>query len=639
MDVQPEPALPVPGRAHFETGDRGWLPLDSPTGSALIPVLGGHDFIAGVRLDGLVERGSKPALVAIEWFDGGGRSLSSRGPISSSPRFGEHRYLTRSGDRPNRVLLTAPFGATTVRLTVHPWERSDEPVLVSNELALEFRGSSVKNPRAKRLEDLVIAVVCDEFTYNSLAPEARLVVLEPGTWRDQLESTPPDLFFCESAWSGVDSHVRPWKGQVYASRNFAKENRNELLGILDHCREREIPTVFWNKEDPAHYEDRVHDFVATALLFEHIFTTAEECVDRYRTEHGHPSVHTLPFATQPRHFNPIESVDRSEDVIFAGSWYAQHPDRCVAMTEILDGIMDAGQRIRIYDRQSERDDPNHQWPDRYRPYVLPGVSHVEVAGLYKASQTALNINTVTQSRTMFARRVFELMSSNTLVLSNYSLGMDEMFGDLVVFMDRDPDRLTELTETEHAGLRARALDLVLRRHTYKQRLQFVAGVAGIPLDQADPAVGVAILIHGVEQGRQIVRTINESGPLVQAVLLVVSPSVEPLEVQRCYRELASSTVEVLDPRLCPRGTSLNALSEVQEVLLLSGIDRLDIETLESALLHRQYVSDPIALVDEPQQIHRYMDEAVIDSVLVTRRDLPLYLDHIGERTRGVFYAV
>lgn len=637
VNVQSLPELAAPLHAHFEATHRESLSLHHATGTAILPVLGGQDYLANVHLEGSIKRGSKPGLVAVQWFDDEGRQLASRGQISNHPRLGEHRYLTRTGDVPNRVLLKAPLGATTVWLTVHPWDRGEELLKVRNQFTFSLRRPEIATP-PKKLADLVIAVVCDEFTYNSFSPEARLIPLEPTNWREQLEANPPDLFLCESAWAGVDSRARPWRGKVYASKNFPRENRTDLIGIIEHCRDLGVPTVFWNKEDPAHYDDRIHDFVATALLFDHIFTTAEECVERYRSDYGHPSVHTLPFATQPRHFNPIEYSKRSDDVIFAGSWYAQHPDRCAAMNDILDGIVDSGRGLQIYDRQSENDDPNHEWPIKYRPLVRPGVTHVEMASLYKASAVALNINTVTDSQTMFARRVFELMSSNTLVLSNYSVGMEAMFGELVVFVDRDPERLDHLSKEQQEGIRSKALELVLRKHTYRSRIRFVAGVVGLPVIHSDPEVAVAVKVTGLAHGRAMIRALREAGPPLGAVLLVLAESVDPLEVQRCYRELPGPGVEVVDPRLVQDGAKINMLKDAEDVLLLSDVEQLDVPRLREALLHRQYVSDPILLDNVGQTRYRYCDEATVESVLVQRRDLDSFIGTIGGPARGVFYA-
>lgn len=348
-------------------------------------------------------------------------------------------------------------------------------------------------PKAPR--DFNVAMLVDEFTYNSYKYECNALPLEPSDWRRVFENNDIDFFFCESAWSGVDSQKRPWKGKVYASVNFPRENRTVLLEILDHCKRNGIPTVFWNKEDPAHYEDRVHDFVKTALLFDHIFTTDAECVERYKKDYGHKSVHLLMFATQPRLFNPIEKFDRTEEIIFAGSWYAQHPQRCEEMGRILDTIIAGDYPLKIYDRQSGNSDPNHKFPARFLPYVHPALPHDQLEQAYKGSKYALNINTVMESETMFARRVFELMSSNTLVISNHSKGMEKLFGDNVVFTDgTEPLDLLGADEK-----RAACLDEVLRYHTYANRFLQVLDVVGYSFFDGKPKIAFTYWVQSYEE--------------------------------------------------------------------------------------------------------------------------------------------
>jgi|GEM_PF-5831040 len=269
-------------------------------------------------------------------------------------------------------------------------------------------------------KDVKVAILADEFTYNCFKYECTPVVFEPDNWFETFEKEQPALFLCESAWSGVDSEKRPWKGRVYASCNFSTENRTTLLQILDYCKKRHIPTVFWNKEDPTHYTDRAHDFVKTAVLFDHIFTTAEECVEMYRKDYGCKSVHCMPFAAQPKLFNPIETYQRTDEVIFAGSWYRQHEQRSKEMEQIFDAILASGHGLKIYDRFFGSPDPLHFFPEQYKPYILPSLPFTEIDRAYKGSRFALNINTVVDSRTMFARRVFELMHA-TLWLSPMNL--------------------------------------------------------------------------------------------------------------------------------------------------------------------------------------------------------------------------
>ena len=105
-----------------------------------------------------------------------------------------------------------------------------------------------KNLEPQKLKDIKVAVIVDEFTYNSFKEEFNTVVIEPDNWLELFEKEKPDLFFCESAWSGVDSKRRPWMGKIYSSTNFKNENRLILLSILEYCKNNSIPTIFWNKE-------------------------------------------------------------------------------------------------------------------------------------------------------------------------------------------------------------------------------------------------------------------------------------------------------------------------------------------------------------------------------------------------------
>ena len=315
------------------------------------------------------------------------------------------------------------------------------------------------------IKSIKVAIIADEFTFNCFKYEFNALPVTPDDWQEVFAKNKPDIFFCESAWSGADPVGRPWKGKIYSSVRFKHENRSDLLQILKHCKKNQIPTVFWNKEDPIHYIDKIHNFVDTALKFDHIFTSAAECVEQYKKDYGHKSVHALMFATQPKIFNPIEEFERTDEIVFAGSWYEQHPERCIEMAKILDDIIASGRKLKIYDRHSGTVDSNHFYPEKYKPYIHPKLDYEHLSLAYKGSKYALNINTSTTSETMFARRVFELMSSNTCVLSNYSEGMKKLFGSNVFFVD-DGIKISDEDNAREANL-----NLVLAEHTYRNRFE------------------------------------------------------------------------------------------------------------------------------------------------------------------------
>lgn len=461
-----------------------------------------------------------------------------------------YRYLTQHSAehlKSDHFNFSVPKNALYCDVEIASWNNAALEVrnrmTIATPRVVESLPRKVNSPApverlVKKASQLKVAFIADEFTYNSFKDEFEAITFEPGNWQEVFEQHQPDLFFCESAWSGIDPVKRPWKGKVYASRNFAKENRIALLDILNYCRKMHIPTLFWNKEDPTHYPDRVHDFVKTASLFDYVFTSAEECVPLYKKDYGLKNVFALPFATNPRLFNPFNAGQRSNKVVFAGSWYANHTERSRLMEEILDNLVIQGFDLEIYDRYFADDDPLHEWPERFKEFIKPGLPHNRMPEVYKSSQFGLNFNTVTTSSTMFARRVFELMSSNTLVISNYSKGVAEMFGDLVVFADRDPQRLSQLTPDFIERTKLSALKTIMRQHTYRQRWETILNSIGYEFIEETKSLAVVIPVSSHEQAKQAISVFEQKfgGNKENHLLLLIERDVAELEVAKFYQQ-------------------------------------------------------------------------------------------------------
>lgn len=451
-----------------------------------------------------------------------------------------------------------------------------------------------------KARDYKVAIIADEFTYNSFASEFQACPVHPDDWREVFEQERPDIFFCESAWSGIDSDKRPWKGQVYAIRAAGADNRETLFSILAYCRNAGIPTVFWNKEDPIHHDSAHGGFADTARHFDFVFTTAAECVDSYRNRFKASNVSTLPFATNPRLFNPIEVCQRSRSIVFAGSWYSDHWARIQDMETILDGLGSTGFDLTIYDRNYGTFHPLRQWPEKYRQYIQPAKSHHEMPAVYKSSIYGLNINTVTDSKTMFARRVFELMSSNTLVVSNYAKGLDEMFGSLVVFADREPDRLGQLSAEQVNQIRHKALHEVLSQHTYKARWHTILTSMGLPYEDDSPTltfVKTATSEQGVSTTESWFQQ-HRSRFSGSSLLILTDDSTAPSSVAEPEKQLtliAATSTSI--PEISQYATNEHCEAVATSHFMTLSDDLMKTpKRIEEAILHLQYMDNhPLAL--------------------------------------------
>src|SRR5262249_20702655 len=146
-----------------------------------------------------------------------------------------------------------------------------------------------------------------------------------------------------------------------------------LRELIEWCRERGIPTAFWNKEDPVHF-DR---FKEAASLFDHVFTTDADRVPDYEALEGGmaKTVQPLQFAAQPRLHNPLAWVGaRRREPVFAGTYYRdRHPDRRRSLEAILDAARPHG--LLIYDRTFGSDDQAYGFPERFLPHVKGRLSY------------------------------------------------------------------------------------------------------------------------------------------------------------------------------------------------------------------------------------------------------------------------
>lgn len=470
--------------------------------------------------------------------------------------------------------------------------------IVGAPRAMDANRQAYRPHRAKPANRYKVAVICDEFTYNSFSPEFEHAILEPTNWREVLEAFQPDFFLCESTWSGVDTQRRPWRGQIYASARFPRENRGKLLEILAYCRERSIPTVFWNKEDPTHFHDRVNDFVSTASKFDYVLTTAEEVVDEYAKFMPAERVDVLQFGVQPRDFNPLSGAERADKAVFAGAWYDVHPERSATMRRGFDWVLDGGVDLEIFDRNLRSSSGETTFPDPYAKFVNPAVSHKATARLYRSSAIGLNFNTVVDSTTMFARRVFELAASGSLVVSNYSPGIDRIYGNDVIYYDRVNSRLNELAADDVRRRVSSALRKTLLGHTYRHRFESILKHIGLPFTSSRPAPTMMVEVSSEVEVQDAINTFHALGREYSRLLIVISDAVASSRSGRFVTDFSSANIDVISKELIAteRVPSTNFLS-TPDVIWAAPRTAPSGRALESLMMHGEYSRLPTRLSD------------------------------------------
>ena len=346
----------------------------------------------------------------------------------------------------------------------------------------------------QRVDQLRIAGILDELSEKFFPFECKFVNLNFNNWENQINWLNPHFLFVESIWNG---YLKTWRGKI-------TQNNIELIRLVNWCKERGIPTIFWNKEDPIH----MFTFLGAAFLFDHVFTTDMDCVPLYKRLLGHNRVGVLPFATATQLFNPIEVYQRKDAACFAGSYYAKREERRLDFENLADALLES-YSLDIYDRDPYPGNSDYTFPERYRPHIrgsLP-VDQIDIA--YKSYKLGITLNIVKHSSTMEARRIFELLGCNTLTVTNPCLGIKNLFGDLVLQND-NPNRfahqLRTLLTDESAYNRLRLLGLrkVLQEHTYKVRLEYLhSKIFGTQPRNTNPRIAVFGVVESSADLKQV----------------------------------------------------------------------------------------------------------------------------------------
>ncbi|WP_093258617.1 glycosyltransferase family protein [Thermostaphylospora chromogena] len=387
--------------------------------------------------------------------------------------------------------------------------------------------------------DLKVAVILDDFSRMAFRYEWDQIEFGLKDWREIFAEKRPDLLFCESAWHGNQGR---WRYQMTGTNAPKKELRE----LVEWFRSEGIPTVFWNKEDPPNF----HHFIETAKLFDYVFTCDGDMLPRYREELGHDRVDVLQFAAQPRVHNPIQAREgRLHDVVFAGMYFRdKHPERREQMETVLAPIRELG--LHIFARNGEVDE-KYAWPEEYRPHIVGELPYEQMLAAYKMYKVFLNVNSVLDSPTMCARRVFELSACSTPVVSGWSRAIEETFGSLIPIAR---DQLEAYNQVIHLinspELRARVGHLAMRevydKHLFTHRVDQILRALGRPVTPRERSISIVLPTNRSSQIEHAISSVARQihRPL-QLVMVLHGLDIDPVVVADKARMAGITDVVVL----------------------------------------------------------------------------------------------
>jgi spore maturation protein CgeB len=497
--------------------------------------------------------------------------------------------------------------------------------------------------RAPRRTDITVGVILDEFSAAAFSFEWNLLTLGKDVWRKQLTETRIDFLFVESAWNGNQGS---WKYQLTG----ATGPKPEFLALMDWCRKRSIPTVFWNKEDPPHYAD----FLPAAREFDAVFTSDSDRIPSYVRDLGHDRVAALPFAAQPAIHNPIRSNRgrHSRGVAFAGMYFAhKYPERRQQMDMLLAAGRDAsgqsGSELEIFSRQLGGD-ANYQFPAPFSENVVGSLDYSRMLTAYRAYKVFLNVNSVVDSPSMCARRIFEITASGTPVVSTPSAAIGRFFepDEVLVASSRAQGENQIRMLARSPQLNDRVVHKAQRRiwagNTYAHRAETI--IDSVLSERSQPVVlpSVSAFVSTIRplQMEQVFATIgSQAGVDLELVLLTHGFETDKERIRELAHRYGVRRFKILTaPRgvtlgeclnLCIRAASGDVLTKMDDddyygpnylSDLLHALDFSEADVVGKLAHHMHFSSNKATVLRMPHMEHTF-SRTVMGPTITARREV------------------
>lgn len=327
---------------------------------------------------------------------------------------------------------------------------------------------------------LKIALLADYFTAVCLAEEASIRLLTPANYREVLLQWRPDLVFVESAFHGVGDEWRYKLSRQPLYLSFIPSN--EIKAIVRLAHDRNIPAVFWNKDDGAFF----NSFLDVAKNFQYVFTTDSACLPEYGRKLPQSSkAYLLPMAYQAAFHNFTSFSFQIKGACFVGSYYKKFfANRRRFLGMMFDACGKARFPMHVFDRNSGR--LSHffefRFPERDDLILHKEVPYPQTADIYKTYMVSINVNSIISSYTMYSRRLLEILACGGICVTNRNKCMETEFKEychIVSSEEEARELLRRLSFGPSASDFERARGgaaYVASKHTWTHRLQLLEDI-------------------------------------------------------------------------------------------------------------------------------------------------------------------
>jgi len=273
-----------------------------------------------------------------------------------------------------------------------------------------------------------IAIISDVYMYNFYKDTFRNVYyLSPENYQEVMNKK-VDFVFYITSWKGINN--QEWQGIKYREKP-----KNALDNIIKISQEKQIKLVFQTIEDPSNYEY----FLPIAKKFDYIFTSDVDMIDKYKNDLNHNNVFYGEYGFNPLVNNPIDSFKYIlEDTFFAGSYTTRYKERCQDNNIIMNSVLQCNNDLIIADRNYNSGNKELEYPSKYMFNLIPAFSdHITLQKIHKLFKYNINLNSIKQSPTMCAMRVYELQAQGSLIISNYAKSVYNKFPNIQILSSEE----------------------------------------------------------------------------------------------------------------------------------------------------------------------------------------------------------